>query len=666
MFKVNDDLSIYVTRGDIVILAVTAADEEGVSYQFRPGDLVRIKVSTKKNCEDVVLQKDFPVTSETFAVEIYLDENDTKIGRVISKPTDYWYEVELNPLSDPQTIIGYDEDGAKIFKLFPEGADKELTEYDPSEDDQLAKFVDDELDLSSKRPLENQVITRALYRLEGEIKGLPKYYVTPQMCGARGNGVADDTKAILTAISALGKGVSTLFFPSGTYLVTEDIPLVSNITVEGEGYNTIIKRAGNNLENYNVFVCNALENVTIRNIHIQGDRVEHSGTEGEWGMCIGLHDCKRINIEHCKITGAWGDGVYVGTSLTAPSGGCVDITIDNCVIDHCSRNGVSVIECNGFRLRNSLITNTDRTEPKAGIDFEANNSNQAITNCLVENCVFYGNVIDVSFYDKNAVQADIRACSMRSRYGLVYDSLIVAEKVTTGGVTVIGCNFDNENNCYLSSRKHINSVPIRFIGCALSCDSIAVQLGGSDVTFEYEMGDVHFIDCYIAKSPLEAGWFRYQNKDETKPLKNVTLDCRLGDGVYHRLYSTAALCELTTDIKCTPKTYNAADFLDASTNNGKIVFDKYKTEPQICIDTQQYACEVNLKHSVPFGIPITIRKLFKDRTITISLASENFKQFGESTNKISFSGRYDEVTVIHEAMGLWRVIDHTTNGVTVG
>ena len=28
--------------------------------------------------------------------------------------------------TQPQTIIGYDEDGAKVFRLFPEGADAEV------------------------------------------------------------------------------------------------------------------------------------------------------------------------------------------------------------------------------------------------------------------------------------------------------------------------------------------------------------------------------------------------------------------------------------------------------------------------------------------------------------------------------------------------------------
>lgn len=120
MFVVNDDMSIYCTRGDAGGFFVQATFK-GEEYTFRAGDVVRFKVFGKKDCENVVLEKSVTVTEDTAQVEIFLEGEDTKFGEVISKPTDYWYEVELNPDTKPQTIIGYDEDGAKIFKLFPEG-----------------------------------------------------------------------------------------------------------------------------------------------------------------------------------------------------------------------------------------------------------------------------------------------------------------------------------------------------------------------------------------------------------------------------------------------------------------------------------------------------------------------------------------------------------------
>lgn len=120
MFKINDDLSIYATRGDAINFTLNATNNDAL-YTFRSGDTVRFKVFEKKACHCVLLQKDFRVSEATQDVDINLTSEDTKFGEIISKPIDYWYEVELNPLTSPQTIIGYDEDGAKVFRLFPEG-----------------------------------------------------------------------------------------------------------------------------------------------------------------------------------------------------------------------------------------------------------------------------------------------------------------------------------------------------------------------------------------------------------------------------------------------------------------------------------------------------------------------------------------------------------------
>jgi hypothetical protein len=123
MFVVNEDMTIHITRGDAAAFSVGASAGE-TAYTFQRGDVVRFKVFAKKDCTNVVLQKDVVVTEAAELVEVVLDGGDTKIGEVISKPVDYWYEVELNPDTHPQTIIGYDEDGAKVFKLFPEGGMK--------------------------------------------------------------------------------------------------------------------------------------------------------------------------------------------------------------------------------------------------------------------------------------------------------------------------------------------------------------------------------------------------------------------------------------------------------------------------------------------------------------------------------------------------------------
>ena len=125
MFKIDSDKTIHVTRGDIGSFSVSAADNNNVPYTFRQSDIVRLLVFKKRDCNDVVLSKTAEAIPDTTEVNIKLTTEDTRIGEVINKPVDYWYEIELNPETNPQTLIGYDEDGPKIFRLYPEGV-KEL------------------------------------------------------------------------------------------------------------------------------------------------------------------------------------------------------------------------------------------------------------------------------------------------------------------------------------------------------------------------------------------------------------------------------------------------------------------------------------------------------------------------------------------------------------
>ena len=126
MFKISEDKTIHLTRGDVANITVSASTSDG-AYTFKVGDVVRLKVFKRKDCSIVMLQKDIEVTEETQAVDIFLNSEDTKFGELISKPKNYWYEVELNPNTMPQTIIGYDEEGEKLFVLYPEGSDVEWT-----------------------------------------------------------------------------------------------------------------------------------------------------------------------------------------------------------------------------------------------------------------------------------------------------------------------------------------------------------------------------------------------------------------------------------------------------------------------------------------------------------------------------------------------------------
>ena len=123
MFEILKDKTICLTRGDIANIVVSASLQDGQTYTFYPGDVIRFKVYKKKDCATVLIKKDVTVEAETQAVTIRLVKEDTRFDSLINTPVDYAYEIEVNPDTAPQTIIGHDNAGEKVFRLYPEGGE---------------------------------------------------------------------------------------------------------------------------------------------------------------------------------------------------------------------------------------------------------------------------------------------------------------------------------------------------------------------------------------------------------------------------------------------------------------------------------------------------------------------------------------------------------------
>ena len=251
MFKINDDLSIFVTRGDAVVFNLHATTDKGETYIFKPEDVVRIKIMERKGCEDVVFQKVFVVEQETDTVEISLSGEETTIGSVISKPTDYWYEVELNPFTIPQTIIGYDdEDGAKIFKLFPEG-NSDLKPKD-------VPVVDRELDLYSDRPIQNQAVAWAVTNAINEMHITTEKAVEDTVT-ITNNAIAEVntiTEAAVNEFNEIREDTITTVNTSNANTIKEVNDVVANVnTVTENAINEVHTSNENTLAEVNTLVA---------------------------------------------------------------------------------------------------------------------------------------------------------------------------------------------------------------------------------------------------------------------------------------------------------------------------------------------------------------------------------------------------------------------------
>lgn len=127
MAIIDSNYNIETNRGDMLVLNITSVDEiTKQPYIFKVNDVIRFKIMTKKQCDEVVLQKDVKVTEECESVPMLISSEEMKIGEIINKPVDYWYEVELNPDTPfTVTILGYTKKtGPRILSLTPEGGDK--------------------------------------------------------------------------------------------------------------------------------------------------------------------------------------------------------------------------------------------------------------------------------------------------------------------------------------------------------------------------------------------------------------------------------------------------------------------------------------------------------------------------------------------------------------
>ena len=121
MFEILKDKTICLTRGDIANIVVSAGLQDGQAYTFQSGDVILLTVYKKKDCASVLLRKKVVMETSAQTATIHLTKDDTMFAELTSKPADYWYEIELNPDTAPQTIIGYDGAGEKIFRIYPEG-----------------------------------------------------------------------------------------------------------------------------------------------------------------------------------------------------------------------------------------------------------------------------------------------------------------------------------------------------------------------------------------------------------------------------------------------------------------------------------------------------------------------------------------------------------------
>lgn len=213
--------------------------------------------------------------------------------------------------------------------------------------------------------------------------------VTPQMYGAMGDGVTDDTAAFAAAF-ATGKRV---YAPSGTYAAYL-LNMPSNSYLYGDGESTVIKpfnptglaALGANSGGAAAFITG----LTIKDVKFQGSVVAN----GFWEQAhlVVLEGVKRARIENCYFEGFRGDGLYIGAGRSGTERHNFDVIVKNCVFDgvnNDNRNGISVIDVDGIEIEGCVFRNCARSTMPGSVDFEPDTAVSCIKNVRVIGNRFY-------------------------------------------------------------------------------------------------------------------------------------------------------------------------------------------------------------------------------------------------------------------------------------
>lgn len=147
--------------------------------------------------------------------------------------------------------------------------------------------------------------------------------------------------------------------------------------------NGTIRLHPNKHRGYNIFNLSG-DNIYLHGTGcIVGDKENHLGSNGEWGMGINVSFGENINIADLTVKDCWGDCIYIG-------GNTVEVRINNCHLYGGRRQGVSVTSARKVIIENCTIRNVGGTAPGYAVDVEPNANDSVdyvfIRNVKIINC----------------------------------------------------------------------------------------------------------------------------------------------------------------------------------------------------------------------------------------------------------------------------------------
>jgi hypothetical protein len=319
--------------------------------------------------------------------------------------------------------------------------------------------------------------------------------------GAKGDGVTDDTAAIQQAYAAAVAyatlyGGATLFFPDGTYLISDEIVIsAQNITVRGAGFRTVILKQSNTAKNV---LKNTASNNAFFDLSVTYSTQGAAGTSGFLSKGVGgaagaqvfntIVNNIAISNAYDALQSNWENSAFYNNVFIGTTG------------NNITRYGVYFNQSQNISVDQYIILNVDPSGTASGSAICLNGG--YVSGCVVGNGEFYNNnrpllvtgsalgpgsaptyagspshcFFTNSFFDSGRIDAYIAygqdltfsACWFSNgRTGGGYPGLTLG---TVQGVTFTDTQFVNSGaeGCYVNS----TALNVVFAGCSFLNNSV--------------------------------------------------------------------------------------------------------------------------------------------------------------------------------------------------
>lgn len=208
-------------------------------------------------------------------------------------------------------------------------------------------------------------------------EGTSKNFVTPEMYGAKGDGVSDDTAALQ---ACLVNGNNVIL--SGTYLITGPLNIANrhNIFIFG---GSIVRPSD---QTFNTLVGKGCDNITIENVTFDGNgnnrEMTYTWKDNIQACMILASQSKNISVIGCRIYnynyGVFINGADVENEESSFQNTAMNGVIQNCVFNNCH----SAVDTYGKAIlidHNSFYGNTGKC-----VQVEPNSTSQGEENPMDE------------------------------------------------------------------------------------------------------------------------------------------------------------------------------------------------------------------------------------------------------------------------------------------